>query len=665
LKPTAVFRIMLRSPKKWVNAANKRLKNSITGLKNLLSWKNYTAKFLKSKDAVMCGIGGIFMPKRLSPVKEIEKINQILATQFYRGPDRKDIQLIESPNNHMIMGHNRLSIVDLHGSNQPMWDENKNFCIAYNGMLYNYIELRNYLKERGHTFSSAGDTEVILKAFIEWGDKAFTFFNGMFAIAIYNKIEEKLYLARDRFGVKPLFYSIQQNRIYFASTSSELARQLNLQPNLAMLAKGLHYWSYECEAETVYQDLSSVTPSEFIIFENKYGLKKTANKYYDLTVRVNTLISTQRTVSLRDSIKKVDALIHDAVKIRLRADVNLGVSLSGGIDSTLIASIIKKMDGQYGQITAFSFGSLHDSTSEAKMAKLAADNAELSLAFVNPTAKEMQEGFWQTLTLQDAPFPNLSIVAQYLVFNAAHQQGVKVMLGGQGADEIFMGYRKYLYFHLQHLFQQKKYFSALFFLSTLIPLFFCESKNLTDHLFNIKRYTNRIHTPRWEKTPVKLGITKSDPLWKRQFQDIYFLSLPTLLRYEDRNSMGNSIESRLPFLDYRVVELALALPETLKLHRGYSKWILREIAKQYLPQEITSSLVKRGFNVESRKWICSGLGESLRDRLKSRPALLKRMDLENKVDHLFSDQSLYSHPFNLAECITLAWLAQKDHFVWS
>lgn len=614
----------------------------------------------------MCGIAGIFLSKKTDANhhqyrKQLEKI---LANQNYRGPDYQAIEIIEANDCTLLLGHNRLGIIDLESrSNQPMWDETRRFCIVYNGMLYNYVELRKKLMAKGVQLFSEGDTEVVLKSFIAWGFDALNLFNGMFAMAIYDTFEQKVFLIRDRFGVKPLYYYIAHDKLYFASSSSEIARLFELQPNWQTLKRGLQSWCYEMNSETVYEDLTMVSPGELLIIDNQNGLRMTSRCYYNLAERIPLLVQ-EMNPNPEDLFIKVESLIKDAINIRLRSDVKMGISLSGGVDSGTLASMAKEI---HSGLSAYSFGSLHNKASEASMTALTAKKIGLDVHYIYPSQIEMTEGFFDALTVQDAPFPNLSIVAQYFVFKEAHEHGVKVMLGGQGGDEIFMGYRKYLLFYLQQLLGAKKYLAVGSLIFNSVLNIFFEMKNLKTHLFNIKRYTNASENPRWQFTqnPLTLRLNSIDPLWKRQHQDICALSLPTLLRYEDRNSMGNSIESRLPFLDYRLVELALALPENLKINKGFGKWVLREIAAQHIPKKIAYGRLKRGFDVHHNVWIHQGLGERLRNCLKENQPLLRHFKLVNQVDHLFSDQQLILKPSVLAECITLAWLAQKPHFGWS
>jgi asparagine synthase (glutamine-hydrolysing) len=612
----------------------------------------------------MCGIAGSISNKNFQLEQQVSFIQNLLEKQIYRGPDHQDLTAISTEQLQVILGHNRLAIIDVNpSSNQPMWDEQKRFCLVYNGMLYNYLELRSNLQEIGFNFFSTGDTEVVLKAFMHWGLDALPRFNGMFALAIFDKKENLLYLARDRLGKKPLFYWQQGQELYFASTSHALAEHFKLQPNLNELANGLRYWTYGVNNATVYQGLNSVAPCEVITIKYRPNLEITHKKYYSLSSEVQLLKHKLSHQTPSNLIEQVHDLVTDAIKIRLRTDVNMGIALSGGLDSGLIAAFASK---EQQNLTAFSYGSRDAVLTEANLTSLTAKHVGANVEFTYPCPNEMQAAFWQTLMLQDAPFPNFSIVAQYLVFKKARENNIKVMLGGQGGDEVFMGYRKYLLFYFQNLLHKGQYIAGSKFLMQLMPSFCQEFKALPNYFKNIPRYLAFDKNDRWHRfsSALDLKTKKGEELWLRQLRDIEQFSLPSLLRYEDRNSMSNSIESRFPFLDYRLIELGLALPDTLKLNQGYSKWVVREIAKNMLPPVIAHSRIKRGFDVNTPHWIRSGIGERLRESIKAHSNLLKTMHLVNQVDHFFSDDLLIKKPGRLAEAISLAWLASKPYFIW-
>lgn len=611
----------------------------------------------------MCGLAGVVSLKKGFDYNDRALIERILAGQHFRGPDHKHLVHYESKDCDIVFGHNRLGIIDLDPcSNQPMWDERKRYCLVYNGMLYNYVELRTRLQDLGHHFFSQGDTEVVLKAFSEWGITSLRYFNGMFALAIFDTVTQCLYLAKDRVGKKPLYYYQTEDKIYFASTSTILADHFKLQPNLAELANGLNQWCYGLNNQTVYMSLQTVAPSEIIRIEFNDNLKMVRTNYYDFAHEVLRRKNDLKLLSNQQMIDEVATILDDAIAIRLRSDVAMGVTLSGGLDSALITSLAKQRSVDF---SCFSYGLLGDPYTEAALANKSADFIGVNINFVYPDAAKMQDDFWATLAFQDAPFPNFSIVAQHLVFKMAHDQGIKVMLGGQGSDEIFMGYRKYLLFYLKKLFINRQFTRGSVFLSQLLPVLLSELNKLPAYYKNLSRYTKHNHREgRWSYEPSSLGMDAQQLLWQRQLSDISHFSLPSLLRYEDSNSMAHSIESRLPFLDYRLMELALALPDELKIKNGYGKWVLREIAKGLVPREISHSRIKRGFDTQTKRWLAGGVGQSIRSRLKDCPQLLGHLKLTNQVDTVFADELLLKQPNLLAESITLAWLATKPHFVW-
>jgi asparagine synthase (glutamine-hydrolysing) len=288
---------------------------------------------------------------------------------------------------------------------------------------------------------------------------------------------------------------------------------------------------------------------------------------------------------------------------------------------------------------------------------------DLDIVYVRADAQALAGAYRSALTAQGAPFPTGSILAQYLVYRAAREHGVRVMLGGQGGDEIFMGYRKYELFHLRQLVHRRRTWEALAFFASLVPEVLAETPRLSWYWRLRHRYTRSsglataLDLP--DTRPCPLDFDSDQPLWMRQLADIHHASLPTLLRYEDRSSMANSVESRLPYLDYPLVEFALALPVSFKLRDGYRKWILRAFARGRIPEAIRVARFKRSFDVEQESWIRGGLGSSIRqalhDGLPAARAYLKRGEMD--VERLFSDDRLSRDPAAFGEATTLLWLA--------
>jgi len=313
-------------------------------------------------------------------------------------------------------------------------------------------------------------------------------------------------------------------------------------------------------------------------------------------------------------------------------------------------------------VVGFTFGDPRDRASEAPAVQRLVDHAGLHVVFIDAGADELAAAYMDTIAAQGAPFPTASIIAQHLVYRAARAHGIRVMLGGQGSDEAFMGYRKFQIFRLLQLVHQRRFAQALGFATTLIPDAIAELPRAANYWRIRHRYTRRhgmstvLALP--DALPSRLRFDPERPLWMRQVQDLRHASLPTLLRYEDRNSMAHSIESRLPYLDYPLVEFALALPVSLKLRHGYRKWLMRRLAHGLIPETIRRARYKRGFDVEQGAWIRRGLGATMRQALKERHAEIRPyLRTNDPIERVFGDDRLTRDPAAFGEVTTLLWLA--------
>lgn len=611
----------------------------------------------------MCGIAGVAIKSSAKASEHQLIMNRkllqgIIDSQRSRGPDNQFIESVDQYN-HILVGHNRLSIIDTSTqSHQPMWDEKRRYCLVFNGMIYNYKELRQELAKYHFHFNTAGDTEVLLKAYIHWGKDCVNYLNGMFAFAIVDLEKNIVFLARDRFGVKPLFYYCNLDTLVFASSTKILAKHFNCKPNSTYLAKGLMRGVYEDESpDTAYEKIYSLQAGCTITFDyNNATLYH--NRYYNLLERSEARINSNKGYNQHDLIEQIQNEFEKAVKLRLRSDVPVGISLSGGLDSTLIASIATQdLPGLHG----FHYGHPSDPNSEGLLVKQTSDYCKLKTLYIHANDKELIDSFIKTINDQDAPFSSLSVVSQNIVFQEANRQGIKVMLGGQGADEAFMGYRKFMLFYLQHLLYDKKYFNCLKLFGSLIPTLAAELPRYKQYLFASNHYKSINDTLLVGKRDnLTMKFNSSTNLLKRQCSDILSFSLPTLLRYEDRNSMGNQIETRLPFIDYQLVEHALALPTSLKINKGYGKWILRLIAKDRIPESIRMARYKRGFDVKTKPWIDAGLGELLRsDIQKNITTISHYINYCVNLKRDYNDSILLKNPQKIREIILLSWLSQK------
>jgi asparagine synthase (glutamine-hydrolysing) len=299
------------------------------------------------------------------------------------------------------------------------------------------------------------------------------------------------------------------------------------------------------------------------------------------------------------------------------------------------------------------------------VAALAAERAmDIHFVWEEYGGTTMADAYWRTLDAQDAPIPSGSVIAQNIVFSAAHAAGFKVLLGGQGGDEALMGYHKYRLLQLRHLFRERRYLAVLRAGIGLVPAVMGLRRSLSGLWWHRKRYLNvggarhRLLLP--EAAPLSLIASPSAPLWERQMLDVVKTSLPSLLRYEDRNSMGSSVESRLPFLDYRIIELGLALPESQKLRSGWGKWILRTAMAGELPDAIRLNPAKRGFDANESAWIRSGLGKAMRERLHDAGGRIGRfLPPGASIERWYSDDALRAPGNVFAEAGALLWLAGR------
>lgn len=615
----------------------------------------------------MCGIAGAVSKSNLRDLGEL--VNRIVKDQQIRGPDQQSVeQLASGSEERVFLGHDRLSIIDLSAAaNQPMYSENRQTVVVFNGAIYNFKELREELETLGCKFRTSSDTEVLVQAYEMWGTGAFERFFGMFAIGIVDLAKKQLILARDRFGVKPLYYFNDNETIVFASTPSVISQWAELRPNLEYVGRGIKLKYYEDETEfSPFLGLSSLSPGTFLVTEfGEKKLKLTHRRYYDLQKNVAANSERIRGRSEEENLLELVDLLKNACSIRLRADVPLGISISGGVDSTSISALCGTSDVN---IQGYSFGSPDDESSEARLAELAARRANMQVHYISQNSGATAEDlFWKTFRAQMLPFPHTSQMAQYAVFEKARTDQVKVLLGGQGGDEAFMGYRKFFLFQLANILQTKNLSSAPWMLRNILTLLPAVLSKAQIFWREKARYSGSqdgmgsdlILSPlRNSPSPGSgMGGNPDD----RQILDVTRYSLPSLLRYEDRNSMGNSIESRLPFLDHRLVEFGIALPIQQKLNRGMGKYLLRKAMQDYVPNEILYNRDKRGFDTRHGQWIDDGVGKTIRDGLHAHHHVVTEyLSRDVSIDSLFSDQQLAQKPQRFAEATSLLWLADPS-----
>lgn len=612
----------------------------------------------------MCGVAGRIdkMSDRLEPLSATSKEFRAIER---RGPDRQHIRSFDCSGHHVSLAHSRLSVIDLSElGDQPMLDEISGWWISYNGEIYNYLEIREELRAHGWSFRSGSDTEVVLKAWAQWGLNALSRFNGMFALAMFRPVSGELWLIRDRFGVKPLSWgTLLDGGMVFSSSIAGVASEVGEEIDIDYCARGLRYKVFEtARSGSPFKKVKTVPAGGWVKIQlTDLGLSVKEGQWYDLAQAVRAKSHAMQDKTDNELLEQCTALLDDAVRVRLRSDVPVAVSLSGGLDSSSIAALAsRRVEGLRG----FTYGAPDAASSEGPEVKVFSSAVGVGVTFVWPdfAGKDLGDALERTLAFQEAPFSGLSLLAQNEVYRTTRQAGFKVLLGGQGGDELFAGYRKFFVVALREAMNKREPEKLLHLLYSLGLMMAHEASQARMYWQNLKRYGYKSDSAfkllDWKPAIENLWGDTGISLSGRQMEDIQQWSLPTLLRYEDRNSMGYGVESRLPFMDYRLLELALALPTRLKISNGYGKWALRKVTAGVVPDAIRLNRKKRGFDV-TQGWIREGIGSALRSNLLDNlsmvsPYLRPGINLRS----MLSDHALSQDGDLLDEALMLAWLVQ-------
>ncbi len=506
----------------------------------------------------------------------------------------------------VAIGHRRLSIVDLslHGL-QPMVSSCGNHVIAFNGEIYNFKEIKEELIAADYVFISTTDTEVLLNAYLHWGKDVLNRLNGMFAFQIYNTKYKTLFAARDRYGVKPLYYWQQKGELALASEIKQFTclpgwrASLNIKRAYDFLKFGLT----EHTEETMFDNVYQVPPGHFFEVDFNRDYKILPESWYELK-------PVEFNLNFNDAKKKFKELFSVAVNLRLQADVPVGTGLSGGMDSSSIAceinSLLKKSnkDGFQKTFSACTNVKKYDEKNYIKDV-LANINAEPH--FVYPQAPTKIELIEKAIWHQDEPFGTTSIFAEWSVFSLAQQNGVKVTLDGHGADESLAGYHNFLFINLVELLIKGKFYRFFKEIKALkkkhgYPL----TQTLKAVVYYYKNSFSRlVIKEKWFKPAI--GKIKLKPtnlkLIDESFAEFSTSSIPMQMHWCDRDSMAHSVESRAPFLDPNLVEFILSCPSDYKISSGVSKFILRESLRDLLPKNIYRRLSKIGYATPEEEWL--------------------------------------------------------------
>ena len=533
---------------------------------------------------------------------------------------------------NLAFGHRRLSIVDLSpAGHQPMCNSSGTLWIIYNGEIYNYIEVREELKSKGHIFMTQSDTEVILQAYEEWGHDCLNKFNGMWAFALWDGRRHELFCSRDRFGVKPFYYYWDGSNFAFASEIKALLQCpfVKTAPNDESIYQYLAIGRTEGKADTFFSNIQQLEPGHFLNVNEK---ELQVRRYYSLAYTTEAGDFDEK--ASRGYADNFMELFKDAVRIRLRSDVPVGSCLSGGLDSSAIVCIINKFlesDGYGREVIGErqkTFSACYELSAydERQFIQEVVNTTKVDAHNIFPSGKRLWEEMDDLVWHQEEPFGSTSIYAQWNVMRLAKENGVPVLLDGQGADEILAGYHTYFNAYLAQLLYEGQLISfwresnairkitknpVFSSFSFLLPLYNALPAGVRAWFLDsvVRGSILRVHDAglirgsfRAKYAGQKQALTAMNlqtALWQSETE----YGLRELLRYEDKNSMAFSIETRTPFVDYRLVEFVFSLPACYKIHDGWTKYLLRSGAGGLLPDKIRWRKDKMGFPTPEHDWL--------------------------------------------------------------
>ncbi|WP_127131354.1 asparagine synthase (glutamine-hydrolyzing) [Pseudoflavitalea rhizosphaerae] len=559
----------------------------------------------------MCGIAGILSSN--PSLVSLNRLQQMSAAIAHRGPDGADIRLYN--NGSAGLAHRRLAIIDLsQAAAQPM-EYLQRYHIVHNGEIYNYKELKQTLQQKGYQFSSQSDTEVVLAAFDCYGHQCLEQFEGMFAFAIWDSKEQQLFAARDRFGEKPFFYYKDDDQFLFASEMKALwAAGVEKQVDEQMLYNylTLGYIQHPGDpARSFYRNIAQLPARHYLVYDLPSQLLS-IHQYWDIDAR-----QTDHSITTENAIDRFRELFTQSVSNRLRSDVAVGTSLSGGLDSSsVLATVCELTNTPVHTFSAVFPGFARD---ESKHINTVAHQLGVTQHNVQPSASDMLNEFEKVCYHQETPFQSSGTIAQFKVFQLAKQHGVTVLLDGQGADETLAGYHKYYQGFWQELGRSNRSLlqqemQATKELGIVVGWGWKEQlagkfpSFASAFLLKSKARKQQYHphlAPQFVEAYGQSHYARPyiDSLNGMLYYNSFLNGLEELLQYADRNSMAHGCEVRLPFLHHQLVEFIFSLPSTLKIRDGFTKWILRKTMQSKLPDSIVWRKDKTGFETPQQQWM--------------------------------------------------------------
>ena len=648
----------------------------------------------------MCGITGIMNISRASVNKNLLlKMTHVLS---HRGPDdegyvfinphtgeylaaggkdtakgvhssnftyspKVTVEEITGSSYNLAFAHRRLSILDLSPTgHQPMCNEAGSIWIVYNGEIYNYIEIRDELRSKGYIFRSNSDTEVIIKAYEEWSTDCLKKFNGMWAFCIWDSIKKELFCARDRLGIKPFYYYFDGSVFAFASEIKVLLQMgISPEPNDGLVFDFLKFGILDHTDETFFRNIEKLPQSHYLKIDCEGKL--TLQRYWDLEV-CNEIEGSK---SDEEYAEQFLDLFTDSVRLRLRSDVPIGSCLSGGLDSSSIVAVANSLmypDDKLADGRQKTFSSCFDTKQfdERKYIEEVINKTNAERNYVFPSAegflKELDNLVWH----QEEPFAGTSIYAQWEVIKRVRESKTKVLLDGQGGDEQLAGYRKFYIFYFLELIKNGRYtkllseFAGFFSSPAIIKTLNLRSGlryfSIGNKMLGIDDLLQSFFRDKFSDRKPDIGYQGN--LGLRMRDDMLKFSLPVLLRYEDRNSGAYAVEARLPFLDYRLVEMLASLPLNQKMRRGWTKYVLRNAMKGTLPEKVRLRKSKLGFSTPEDMWLKDTIGNNVKKNFDNPLFLNEYVDirkLRTFFDKYIASKSMHGRDIFLRFYILESW----------
>lgn len=571
----------------------------------------------------MCGIAGI--------VGDFNnyQLDTMLLSQQHRGPDATGTYI---DGGFASLGHNRLAIIDLSPqSNQPFLDPVGRYVLVFNGEIYNYIELKAELKEH-YVFKTDSDTEVLLAAFLIYGKQCLQKLNGMFSFAIWDIQDKKLFAARDRFGVKPFFYSRQNNSFYFSSEIKAIhAAGISKTPNEKVWASYFVYGSYGNIDETFWEGIAQLPGGHFLEFQNERLILKKWYFFEDEVAKQSTNLTYEQAKN------HYLMLLKDSIKLRFRSDVPVGFNISGGLDSSVLLAMVNSSgNNNNNKINAYTFYTDKLEYDELPWVEMMVAKTKNPLTKVLLQADEVPDFAQKMEAQQDEPYGGIPTLAYAKLFEQARKDKVLVLLDGQGMDEQWAGYDYYT-----------KENDATIQGVTDSPF----KRNMLSDAFLAKAVKPIYAEPFMEV------------ILNKQYRDLFYTKIPRALRFNDRISMLFSTELREPFLDYRLVEFAFSLPLDFKIKNDLTKFMLREIASEYLVNDLVFA-PKRALQTPQREW----LGEDLKKWVEKCFLIIENSDYSKWFNQEELHKELVAYfkgdkqsSFHIWQCISLCEMTQTTN----